>query len=474
VLPSASTALHSRRGRRWLLAGAAVAVLLLLGGLGVLLASAYLGSTFDFGGKGLEESVGEALERGEREGERVVVELTAEEVGELITEGVADAGVTVSELSVEVAAADRPDRGHLWVSGRLGDGKGSFEGRASVELAGDQLRLEMEEFDVQGYRLPGVAESLAADMISDATTVDAELDRRGLRLVDVAFGHDLVRLVAVETDTKPAARPAQPGENAPSADEPEGEAGASEPLVPPGEAHRPVTAGEPVVLVLGDSVAAGVGVDDFAESYASRVHGWLQRRDEADYGLADLARPGETSRSLRQEGQLDNGLARLAEREPALIVLDIGANDLLAALRHPACADDITTTACHALVSGRLDDYREAFAATVADLREVAPRAPLVVMTTYNPFSFGTDSAFEERGNEVVAKLNRIAARITRRHGGQVADGATPFEGRATELTHMGDDEPDIHPNAAGYDALAAALTERLEHPAPSLRPGVR
>lgn len=462
------------RLRRWLVASTAGGLVLVLVADLALLFGGSLIPGLGVGRLGLSRSLDQVLERGERHGERIVVELTGAELADVIIDGMDAAGVSLAELTVDVAPADRPDRGRLRFHGRMADRQGSFQGRAILERVGDELELSMEAFDLRGYELPGVANSLAGELVADAADVDAYLENRGLRLRDVSFSEDLMRLVAVEVGSTAGNQAGRRGSGTDrgEADEdtPEGE-----PQVPPGEAHRPVMDGDPMVLVLGDSVAAGMGVDDFTESYASRVHAWLERRDGADYGLVDLADPGETSWSLREEGQLDRGLAWLDRSEPALIVLDIGANDLLSALRHPACADDITSDSCRALVDGRLDDYRATFAATLADLREAVPRAPLVVMTTYNPFSFGTGSAFEQRSEEVVAQLNGITRRLALRHGARVADAATPFEDRATDLTHMSaDDAPDVHPNAAGYDTLAAALIDALQRPTGSRRLDVR
>lgn len=466
------TTLGGRR-RRWLVAAA---------GLGTLLLAVALAAFFVMprltGGLEQEEiqrSIGRALEGGQRSGDRVVFELTGEELAELIQEGVAASGVALDELTIDVAAADRPDRGRLRVRGEADGGDRTFSGVALVEAIDGELDVEMRDFDLRGYGLPNVANSAAGNLVAEAVTLEPLLAERGLRLRDVAFADDEMRIVAFEPDSGPVAR--RSAGRTEGADDADGDADDADPgtaaddLPPPGEASRKRVDGDPAMIVLGDSVAAGVGVDDLAKSYVSRVHAWLQRRDGTEYGLANFAISGETSWSLRQDGQLDRALAELNRREAALIVVDIGANDVLSALHHPACADDISSDQCRALVDGRLDDYRTNFAATLTDLRDAAPRAPLAVMTTYNPFSFGGSTDFEQRSDEVVADLNRIAVRVGRQHGARIADAATPLADRASELTHMGSSgPPDVHPNAAGYAELAGALVEALERPA--ARPG--
>lgn len=465
---SLSTATNTRR-RRWLLAGAGLATVVALIGVGAFTVLTRLSGDLA-GREGMERSLDQALARGERADERIVIELTGEELADLIADGLQTAGLSVDELTVDIAPADRPDRGRLSVTGQL-DEDGGFEGRAVVELVDGGLQVDMESFELHDSKLPRVAQSTAGDLIADAVSVESYLQRRGVRLRNAAFADDLVRIVAVERhkpsdDDTPAA---SSGEEGGRDDGAEGHPSA----IRPGEASEPMVAGEPTVLVVGDSVAAGVGVDDFTESYASRLHAWLQRRDGQAYGLADLARPGETSWSLRAEGQLDEALDVLDRTEAAAIVVDIGANDVLSTLGHPACDDGVVATRCRALVDDRLEAYRASYDATLADLRQAAPRAPLVVLTTYNPFSFGADTEHEQRSDEVVEALNVITARVGRRYGARIADGATPLRGRAADLTHMASGgPPDVHPTSAGYEALTGALVEALERPAVPSRPG--
>lgn len=454
------------------MAAVGLGALALVAGLGAFVVWPWFTGGLNMDQEEIHESIGRALDRGEQTGDRVVLELSGAELAEVIREGVRAAGVGVDELTIEIEPAGRPDRGRLHVRGQADDGDRTFLGRATVEAIDGRLQIDMEHFALQGYGLPGVADSVAGDLVAEAVSLEPLLDERGLRLRDVSFAEDEMEIVAVEAEPGPVARGSRgTADTEPEGDEPEDAEPGPSPTpgdVPPGEASQPRAPGDPMMLVLGDSVAAGVGVDDFADSYVSRVHAWLQRRDEADYGLANLAISGETSWSLREDGQLDRALTELERREAALVVVDIGANDVLSTLDHPACADDLDSDRCRALVDGRLDDYRANFAATLTDLRDAAPRAPLMVMTTYNPFSFGGHTDFEQRTDEVVAELNRIAARIGRRHGARIADAAAPLDGRASELTHMsGDGAPDVHPNAAGYAELAGALVATLQRPAP-------
>ena len=86
--------------------------------------------------------------------------------------------------------------------------------------------------------------------------------------------------------------------------------------------------GEPIVLAIGDSLAANVGVDDNRDGFVSRFHRFVADADGVPYGLVNLGVPGETSGSLLTGGQLEAAEAVLASRPAAYVVVDIGANDL--------------------------------------------------------------------------------------------------------------------------------------------------
>ena len=60
----------------------------------------------------------------------------------------------------------------------------------------------------------------------------------------------------------------------------------------------------------------------------------------------------------------------------------------------------------------------------------------------------------------MVSRLNAVAAEVASARGIAVADGFTPLQGTTAATTQMLDAEPDIHPNAAGYDVLAGALVD--------------
>ena len=219
--------------------------------------------------------------------------------------------------------------------------------------------------------------------------------------------------------------------------------------------------GEPIVLAVGDSLAANVGVDDNRDGFVSRFHRFVADADGVPYGLVNLGVPGETSGSLLTGGQLEAAEAVLASRPAAYVVVDIGANDLLGHLTSAECGTDLANASCQQLVDETLVTYRSNLEQAMDRLVAAAGSARVLFLQTYNPFSLGLgESAQERESSTMVSRLNAVAAEVAASRGIGVADGFSPLQGTTAATTHMLDAEPDIHPNAAGYDVLAGALVD--------------
>jgi acyl-CoA thioesterase I len=81
----------------------------------------------------------------------------------------------------------------------------------------------------------------------------------------------------------------------------------------------------PIWVVLGDSIAQGVGATDITRSWVSRIAGALAA-DGRPHGVVNLSRSGARSRSVihQQLALLDR-----LDRPPALITCGVGSNDLM-------------------------------------------------------------------------------------------------------------------------------------------------
>jgi lysophospholipase L1-like esterase len=237
-------------------------------------------------------------------------------------------------------------------------------------------------------------------------------------------------------------------------------------------------------LALGDSLAVGVGASDPARTgYVPLLFAAFRDADEGPRlgALRNLAVGGETSGSIIEGGQLAAALDAIATADPpiGLVTLDIGGNDLLRLLGTETCAANPDGPACLQLLAQTLRafdaNYRRILGDLVDALATHAPRAPLAVMTYFNPFS-GTDAAHESAGQLALLGsdrrldcgtddpqargMNDIIVCVGRELGAVPVDVQPGFDGLGLELTHIG--SQDIHANDRGYELIADEFATAL------------
>ena len=119
---------------------------------------------------------------------------------------------------------------------------------------------------------------------------------------------------------------------------------------------------------------------------------------------------------------------------------------------------------CQERLEATLAAYERNIAEILDRVAEAFPDATVLFLTAYNPFSYGFGEAvtFETESNAILGRLNTIATLAAVSRGFLVADGFTPMQATGATSTHMNDAEPDIHPNALGYDVLTGALWDAL------------
>ena len=99
-------------------------------------------------------------------------------------------------------------------------------------------------------------------------------------------------------------------------------------------------------------------------------------------------------------------------------------------------------------------------------LREAAgSNTHILLMTYYNPFSFGTGLPFETVSNSTIKILNDQIRTIASRHSVIIANAHLLFGDLAAALTHvlLG----DIHPNNTGYGVLLRSFQDAYEEVGP-------
>lgn len=237
-------------------------------------------------------------------------------------------------------------------------------------------------------------------------------------------------------------------------------------------------------LAVGDSLAAGVQPSNEGDGtdrdggYAGLVREQLGEIQGTTPELTNLGCPGETTATLADGGlcsypegsQLAAARAFLAEQPgggaTGLVTVQAGANDVLRCLTS-ATASGID----EACVSAGLSTVRDRLPQVLTTLRDAAPRARVVVLDYYNPFSaaalFGPQGQpLATRSEEILADLNTVITEAAAAGRADVADVQNAFSSdseQICELTWMCDARADIHATDAGYEVMADVVLEELQ-----------
>jgi lysophospholipase L1-like esterase len=219
-------------------------------------------------------------------------------------------------------------------------------------------------------------------------------------------------------------------------------------------------------VVLGDSLAVGVGASDPSLGYVPQVADFLAPNAPGHrVTLQSFAVSGDESGDL-VAGQLPGALALINQRtgnhkfadDVAAITVDIGGNDVAGLI--PVCSGGLTP-ACQAQIGTTLGTFAFNLNVTLAQLRAAAgPDTPIVVMTLYNslanpgcPVNYlaGAADLVLEGGGPIPAGINDII-RVT----------AAAYDVRVAEtyaIIGPTDVRPDcLHANDVGHAKVAQAF----------------
>lgn len=396
------------------------------------------------------------------------LELHETEITAVVQDGLAEAEAPLRRIVIDIVDTDTPGVGQIDFFGAFKNGKLTVEGTVETTIEAGAVRVELVEVEMGALNLPEIGESAMEDAIDDllgsVTDINELLADSEVDVQAIDIGDDRI----VVTGTRPSGSVitaagllenlrTQASTLASGADPPPERLG-------PGVVDGTSADGSAYYVALGDSLAANVGVAAARDGYVSRLHRQLVLRDGIEYGLRNFGVSGETSGTMLRAGQLDRAIAFIEANAVAYVTIDIGANDLLGHLGSTDCSADIEATACTTRITNALETYEVNIGEVFMRLRAAAPDATIVFLRAYNPFSlgFGDGVEFEAQSNETLDALNDLAAASAAEHGILVADGFTPMLGTTASTTHMLDDPPDIHPNARGYDVLAAAILDEL------------
>lgn len=393
------------------------------------------------------------------------LELTENEIGAFLQKGLAEIeNNPIRRVEVDIVGGEDDRPGTLSVSGRFKSGGIDFKGTISFALEAGAIQVAVEELEIGDLDLPGIGRDAIEDILAEVTDLNEALVGLDADVQSVVLSDDTLVVTgthgggAVVTSAALLAALADQAAAIGSAVEPPAA------RFGPGEVNGTVASGSPVIVALGDSLAASVGVDEPRRGYVSRVHAEVQRRDGMAYGLRNFGVSGETTGTMIRNGQLDLATAYMATVEVAYVTIDVGSNDLLGHLGSADCADDIDAPACLDRLDAAFATYQANLGVILDRLVEAAPNATIVYLTSYNPFSLGLAGGigFENRSDEILEAFNAHGTALAGDRGIVAADGFGPMQGTTAATTHMLDAEPDIHPKGIGYDILAGSIIDAI------------
>lgn len=240
----------------------------------------------------------------------------------------------------------------------------------------------------------------------------------------------------------------------------------------------------PKMMFLGDSIAAGYGLEGYTStdnyncpSYSNILKEQYQTELSGKCGhtMINKAVSGYTSDDLIkqiQSGGLDDDL-----RDCDAVVVSIGGNDLLGILLQiigelgidghgsfDAESIDFAGVVSSLLSMGEdADKALEQFDINIVTISEELNKrteGTVFVQTLYDPLEELSKGGmiYQQAGSFVDEKIERLNEIIAENaaSGYRVIDVAADFKGKAQELTNIG--SFDIHPNAEGHKVIAKAV----------------
>lgn len=245
-------------------------------------------------------------------------------------------------------------------------------------------------------------------------------------------------------------------------------------LLTPLVGATPATAAPPRTEydVLGDSYGSGFGVPPYEACGRSQSAYGVLVDGRARLELDDfVACGGATTTSLVTGGQLT-----ALDGDTDLVLLSIGGNDIGWSQAVTAClgGTDAQCAGAAALVRGRITTVLPGLLDTLhAQIRAAAPGARVVVTGYARLFSpeygayLGASAAEQQVLNDGADQLNGVVAAAAARHGFDFVDVTDRFVGHGVNSPEpwlLGAFDPGaFHPNLAGYEAYAGAVTAAIK-----------
>ncbi|WP_203341361.1 SGNH/GDSL hydrolase family protein [Planococcus beijingensis] len=204
-------------------------------------------------------------------------------------------------------------------------------------------------------------------------------------------------------------------------------------------------------IAIGDSLAAGQTPErEIDAGYADMIAQELSRNQPVAFYSKNLAFPGFTTADVLDSIQSDEAKSVLASAN--LITVSAGANDLLRLVQDDPAQGSLTFQQIQADFA--LNEARKNMELILAELTELSPNADVYVMGYYFAYPHVRDSQKYGTAKQL-DRLNEILKRSAEKAGATFVSVDHSFGDEAVDKIP---NAADVHPNAAGYQAMANAF----------------
>jgi len=141
------------------------------------------------------------------------------------------------------------------------------------------------------------------------------------------------------------------------------------------------------------------------------------------------------------------------------VTVSLGVNDLFAVIGGPNFFSMSPAQQQQAIL-GSMSTIQNNYTAMLTELKSLAPTAAVTIVGFYNPYPAVPGNPATPLAGPAIQLLNAVIAGQAAAFGAKYVDTYTAFQGKEGSLTHITDapSGTNIHPNDAGYDAIAQAI----------------
>jgi lysophospholipase L1-like esterase len=215
-------------------------------------------------------------------------------------------------------------------------------------------------------------------------------------------------------------------------------------------------------MALGDSLAAGYLALPVTKGYTYRLYR-MESFDAVSHTLfCNAAVPGASSKDVLMY-QVPQALIKEGGFNPKYVTLTVGGNDLLTILHYIQTNPDPTTVVPFA--TQVITQYGQNLGAILIKLRTDLPGAKIFVA---NQYSLPEIEARVPLATQLIAFFNDVVSQVVAQFPKNVylVDVHHAFDGRRNLLLGEtpGVSPFEIHPTNKGYQVMAKAFTEVIDH----------